>query len=106
MLESNKGKTKNRDSKKKPAQFKKNDNHANEDFKVLEETTEGKRVAGPGLTRAQAKKRDKKHPLKVKEAMSSVNKTTIEDLQKKGSTLKKCFDRVGKPIIRENWRRF
>ena len=106
MLESNRGKTKNRDSKKKPAQFKKNDNHATEDFKVLEETREGKRVAGPGLTRAQAKKRDKNHPLKVKEAMSSVNKTTIEDLQKKGSTLKKCFDRVGKPIIRENWRRF
>ena len=34
--------------------------------------------------------------------MSSVDKTTIEDLQKKDSTLKKCFDRIGKPIIREN----
>ena len=55
------------------------------------------------LTRAQAKKSDKIHPLKGKEAMSSVDKTTIEDLQKKDSTLKKCFDRVGKPIIRENY---
>ena len=31
------------------------------------------------------------------------NKSTIEDLQKKDSTLKKCFARVGKPIIRENY---
>ena len=92
--ESNRGKTKNRDSKKKPA---------TEDIKVLEETTEGKCVAGPVLTRAQAKKSDKIHPLKVKEAMSSVDKTTIEDLQKKDSTLKKCFERIGKPIIRENY---
>ena len=35
--------------------------------------------------------------------MSSVDKRTIEDLQKNDSTLKKCFDRVGKPIIRENY---
>ena len=35
--------------------------------------------------------------------MSSVDKTTIEDLQKKDSTLKKCFDRVGKLIIKENY---
>ena len=28
---------------------------------------------------------------------------TIENLQKKDSTLKKCFDRIGKPIIRENY---
>ena len=98
--ESNRGKTKNRDSKKKPAQIKKNDNRAPEDIKVQEDTTEGKCVAGP---RAQTKKSDKIHPLKVKEAMSSVDKTTIEDLQKKDSTLKKCFDRVGKPIIRENY---
>ena len=53
--------------------------------------------------RAQAKKSDKVHPLKVKEAMSSVDKSTIENLQKKDSTLKKCFDRIGKPIIRENY---
>ena len=52
--------------------------------------------------RAQAKKSDKIHRLKVKEAMSSVDKSTIEDLQK-DSTLKKCSDRVGKPIIRENY---
>ena len=35
--------------------------------------------------------------------MSSVDKSTIEDLQKKDTTLKKCFDRVGKRIIRENY---
>ena len=101
--ESNRGETKNRDSKKKPAQIKKNDNHATEDIKVQEGTTEGKCVAGPVLARAQVKKSDKIHPLKVKEAMSSVDKTTTEDLQKKDSTLKKCFDRVGKPIIGKNY---
>ena len=83
--------------------MKKNDNRAIQDVKVQKRTTEGKCVAGPVLTRAQAKKSDKTHPLKVKEAMSSVNKSTIEDLQKKDSTLKKCFDRVEKPIIRENY---
>ena len=97
--ECNRGRTKSRDSKKKPAQIKKNDNHATEDIKVLEETTEGKCVAGPVLTRAQAKKSDKIHPLKVQEAMSSVDKTTIEDLQKEDSTLKKCFDRVGNRLL-------
>ena len=55
------------------------------------------------MTRAQVKKSDKVHPLKVKEAMSSVDKSTIENLQKKDLTLKKCFDRIGKPIIRENY---
>ena len=35
--------------------------------------------------------------------MPRVDKTTKEDLQKKDSTLKKCFDRVGKPIIRKNY---
>ena len=35
--------------------------------------------------------------------MSNVDKTTIEDRQKKDSTLKKCFGRVGKLIIRENY---
>ena len=103
VQESNSGKTKNRGSNKKPAQIKKNDNHATEDIKVPEGTTEGKCVAGPVLTRVQVKKSDKIHPLKVIEAMSSVDKTTIEDLQKKDSTLKKCFDRVGKPIIKENY---
>ena len=39
-------------------------------------------VAGPVVTRAQAKKSDKVHLLKVKEAMSSVDKSTIENLQK------------------------
>ena len=97
--ESNRGKTKNRDPKKKPAQIKMNDNRATEDIKVQGGTTEGKCVAGPVLTRAQAKKSDKIHPLKVREAMSSVDKTTIEDLQKKDSTVKTCFDQVGKPIL-------
>ena len=89
--------TQNRDTQKKPAQIKKNDNRATQDVKVQEGTTEGKCVAGPCLTRDQIKKTDKIHPLKVKEAMSSVGKSTIEDLQKK------CFARVGKPIIRENY---
>ena len=70
--------------------------------KDKEGATEEKFVAGPVVTRAQAKKSDKVHPLKVKEAMSSVDKLTIENLQKKDSTLKKCFDRIGKPI-RENY---
>ena len=91
--ESNREETKNRDSKKKPAQLKKNDNHATQDVKVQEGTTEEKYVEGPVLI----------HLLKVNDAMSSVDKYTVEDLQKKDSTLKKCFDRAGKPIIRENY---
>ena len=51
----------------------------------------GKCVAGLVLARAQAKKSGKIHPLKVKEAMSSVDKSTIKDLQK-DSTLKKSFN--------------
>ena len=38
-------------------------------IKVQEGTTEGKCVAGPVLTRDQAKKSDKIHSLKVKEAI-------------------------------------
>ena len=94
---------KERDSKKKPAQPKENDDHARRNVKFKEGATEEKCVAGPVVTRAQARKSNKVHPLKVKEAMSSVDKSTIEDLQKKDSTLKKCFDRIGKPIIRENY---
>ena len=88
---------KERDSKKKPAQPKEKDDSARRNVKVKEGATEEKCVAGPVVTRAQAKKSDKVHPLKVKEAMSSVDKSTIENLQKK------CFDRIGKPIIRENY---
>ena len=66
---SNRGKTKKVDSKKKPAQLKKIDIHATQDFKV-QEGTEGKCVAGSVLTRAQAKKSDKIPRLKVKEAVS------------------------------------
>ena len=94
---------KERDSKKKPAQPKENDDRARENVKVKEGATEEKCVAGPVVMTAQAKKSDKVHPLKVKEAMSSVDKSTIENLQKKDPTLKKCFDRIGKPIIRENY---
>ena len=82
---------KERDSKKKPAQPKENDDRARRYVKVKEGATEGKCVAGPVVTRAQAK-----------ESMSSVDKSTIENLQK-DSTLTKCFDRIGKPIIRENY---
>ena len=92
-----------RETKKKPAQSKENDDHARRDMKVKEGATEEECVAGPAVTRAQAKKSDKFHPLKVKEAMSSVDKSTFDDLQKKDLTLKKCFDRIGKPIIRENY---
>ena len=94
---------KKRDSKKKPAQPKENDDHARRSLKVKEGATEEKCVARPVVTRAQAKKSDKVHPLKVKDAMSSVDKSTFENLQKKDSTLKKCFDRIGKPIIRGNY---
>ena len=60
-------------------QQKKNDNPATQ---VQEGTMERKCVAGPVLMRAQAKKSDKIHPLKVKEAnMLHVDKSTIEDLQ-------------------------
>ena len=65
--------------------------------------TEEECVVGPVVTRAQSKKSDKVHLLKVKEAMSSVGKLTIENIQKKDSTLKKCSDRIEKLIIRENY---
>ena len=55
--ESNREETKNRDSKKKPAQLKKNVNYAKQDVKVQEGTAEGKCVAGPVLTRVQALKK-------------------------------------------------
>ena len=94
---------KERDSRMKPAQPKGNDVCARRNVKVNKGATEEECVSGPVVTKAQAKKSDKVHPLKVKEAMSSVDKLTIENLQKKDSTLKKCFDRIGKLIIRENY---
>ena len=93
---------KKRDSKK-PAQPKENDDRDRRSMKVKEGATEEECVAGPAVTRAQAKKSDKVHPLKVKEAMSSVDKSTIENLQKKDSTLRKCLDRIGNLTIRENY---
>ena len=76
-----KGAPKEIDSKKKPAQPKENDDRARQNVKVKEGATEEKCVAGAVVTRAQAKKSDKVHPLKVKEAMSSVDKSNIENLQ-------------------------
>ena len=74
---------KERDSKKKPAQPKENDDCARQNVKVKEGATEEKCVAGPVVTRAQAKKSDKVHPLKVKEAMSSVDKSSEEGFDSK-----------------------
>ena len=74
---------KKKDSNKKPAQPKGNDDHVRQNMKVKEGVTEEKCVGRPVVTRAQAKKSDKVHSLKVKEAMSSVDKSTIENLQKK-----------------------
>ena len=91
---------KKRDSKKKQAQPEGND--VRWIVKVKEGATEEECVAGLVVIRAQAKKSDKVHLLKVKEAMSNVDQSTIENLQKKNSRLKKYFDRIGKPIIREN----
>ena len=47
----------------------------------------------------RAKKCDKIHPMKVKESMSSVDKSAKKDLHKKDST----FDYVGKLMVRENY---
>ena len=71
-------------------------------MKVKEGTTEEECAARPVVMRSQAKESEKVHLLKVKEAMSSVDKSTIENLQKKDSTLKKYFDCIRKLIIREN----
>ena len=64
--ESKREETNNRDSKKKPAQIKKNDNRATQDVKAQEGTTEGE----PYLMMAEAKKSNKIHPLKITETMS------------------------------------
>ena len=97
-----------RNSKKKPAQPKEIDDGAKRIEKVKEGSTEEENVAGPVVTRAQTKKSDKVHPLKVKEAMSSVDKSTIENLQKKDSTLKKCWEaghqrELCRRVLQEEW---
>ena len=51
--------------------------------KFQEGTLEGKCVKGPVLIRAQVKKSDQIHPLKVKEALSSVDKST-KDISEEG----------------------
>ena len=99
--ESNREENKNRDLKKKPAQLKKK-------YIMLHKMSKSKRAPWKesvlldqfwrGLS-----KNDKIHPLKVKEAMSTVDKSTKEDLQKRDCTLKKCSGGVGKPIFRENY---
>ena len=68
--ESNREETKNIDSKKKPAQLKKNDNHAIQDVKVQEGTTEGKCVAGPVLP---FRRRRVIHPLKMLKRLCQVS---------------------------------
>ena len=50
-------------------------------------TTGEECVAGPFVRRDQANKSKKVHPLKVKDTMSRVYKSTIKDFQKKNSTL-------------------
>ena len=72
-------------------------------MKVKEGATEGECVGRLVVMRDPAKKSDKFQPLKVKKVMSSVDKLTIENFQKKDSTLKKRFDGIGKPIIRGNY---
>ena len=74
---------------------RKNDDHARRNVKVKKGATEEKCVAGPVVTRAQAKKSDKVNTLKVKEAMSSVDKSTIENLQRKDSTPKSVLIALG-----------
>ena len=51
-----------------------------QDVNVKEGATKEECVAGPVLMMAQATKSDKIWPSKVKGAMSSDNKSTIEDL--------------------------
>ena len=86
--ETKKSAPKKRDSKKKLAQPKENDDHVRQNLKVKEGATEEECVARPDVTSAQVKKSDKVYPLKVKETMSSVDKSTIKNLQRKDSTLK------------------
>ena len=64
--EENKKSTLRKRDSKKPAQPLENDNHARQKMKVKEIPTEEKFVTGPVMTKAQAKKSDKVHPLKVK----------------------------------------
>ena len=71
---------KNGDSEKKPAQPKENDNHARQNVRVSGGATEVECVAGLVVTRTQAKKTDEVHLLKVKDALSDVDKSTIENL--------------------------
>ena len=94
---------KKRDSKKKPTKHKENDNHARQEVKVNGGATKEECVARQVVMRAQVKKSDKVNPLKVKDAMSRVDYSTTANFHQKDLTLKKCFDRVGMPIIRENY---
>ena len=70
---------KKKNSTKKSAKLWKNNISARRDVKVKGGATQEECVAIPVVTKAQAKKSDRINPLKVKEALSSVYKFTIED---------------------------
>ena len=70
--------------------LKKNNNHATQDVKVLKSSE------------ASSEEVDQIHALKVKEAMSSVDKSTIEDLQKKDSTLIELENRLSERNMLES----
>ena len=74
---SNQEKTEKSALKKKPTKPKENDDRARQKMKVKEGATKEECFVGPVVMRAQAKKSDKVHPLKVKEAMSSVDKSIL-----------------------------
>ena len=77
---------KERDSKKKLAQHKENDDRVRRNVEVKEGATEEECVARPVVTQAQAKKSDKVHPLKVKEAMS-IRENYVGEFYKKNGLL-------------------
>ena len=77
---------KERDSKKKLAQHKENDDRVRWNVEVKEGATEEECVARPVVTQAQAKKSDKVHPLKVKEAMS-IRENYVGEFYKKNGLL-------------------
>ena len=97
--ETKKSTLKKGDSQKKPDQPRENNNRARRDVKVKGDANEEECVARPVVTRAQAKETDKVHPLKVKEAISSLQLKIFRRIRLRRS----CFDCVGRLIIRENY---
>ena len=90
-----------RRDQKKPAQPKKNENCARRNVKVKGDTTEEECVAG--VTRAQAKKRDRIYLLKVISYNGLCPLLTRLLLRICRRRIRLCFDCVGKPVIRENY---